>query len=194
MHRTFCSVRCTCLPAAVATTPARCARLCVRLWRTLDMADISRRCETNSLAELLVAVDQSAGLGHARRCLGAPGLPFMLFEIPNQLERRVSSAAGHFKRHGAQVFREESVFLAEFCNEKYYSNALISLVRPYSVVICDAGQTRGRSVPGCGLRVQGSGYQVPGSGFETLSRKMYLLISFRKSTPPQNCQLIIYYY
>jgi hypothetical protein len=28
----------------------------------------------------------------------------------------------------------------------------------------------------------------------TLSHRMYLLISFRKSTPPQNCQLIVYFY
>jgi len=30
------------------------------------------RCDTSSLSELLVAFDQRAGLGHARRCLGAP--------------------------------------------------------------------------------------------------------------------------
>ena len=28
----------------------------------------------------------------------------------------------------------------------------------------------------------------------SLSRRMYLLISFRKSTPPQNRQLIVHYY
>jgi len=31
-------------------------------------------------------------------------------------------------------------------------------------------------------------------GMGSLSHKMYLLISFRKSTPPQNRQLIVYYY
>ena len=31
-------------------------------------------------------------------------------------------------------------------------------------------------------------------GLRILSHRMYVLISFRKSTPPQNRQLIVYYY